>query len=775
MSPAGPRPPCWRASRAWCEAVTTRGAAAALDSLRLPVGGRRRLLTALVLLGCLAWAGFVGWLAHTPRLPLALAVSDQGTLVVAGGSALEGRVLHALGPEGGATLAVDAALLHRAPRWQLDDGVRVHQLQQQSMLAAALAQGTVVAVLDASGLREPLELAAMPRGLAGLGLLAWPLSLLALLLLLTGTVVALAAETRRPATRLLVLLVCLCQAGNLLLIATATLSGPGQPGWLVAHGWALHVLLDTASAAALLQLLAPRWRAGVFAGWLAASLVAGGVLGGALSPGWWWLQGLCLVLGVAAAASLGQRPGEPPDPRRSVRRRLAWAGVATFALATAAVAATAGRPALAHGVAAGASVAWYLFLASLLLLAPWLARSRRLLREFALLAGISTVATSLDLLFVAVFSFNAQASLAVAVFAALAVYAGLRQRILDQVLGARRLDPGRIFEALYRAARDVQARPAEHGERLARLLDELFEPLERRWADAAPARAEVRAGGAELVVPLAADEPGPERHAHTLAPANPGPRQAGSAPGGWVLRLAQRGQRLFEPDDARLADRVVDQLRRAVAYDRAVAQAEERGRHEERQRLAQDLHDDIGARLLTLMYRAPSPEIEDYLRHTLQDLKTLTRGLAASEHRLGDAAAEWKADLSQRLQAASAQLAWSMTADQDPVLTMVQWSALTRVLRELVTNALYHGRASRVAVTLSLEQGRLRLCVADDGEGRAPQGWSHGLGLGGVRKRVKQLGGQVAWRERAPRGIECELEVPGFCGAAPAPAPLTRP
>ena len=58
---------------------------------------------------------------------------------------------------------------------------------------------------------------------------------------------------------------------------------------------------------------------------------------------------------------------------------------------------------------------------------------------------------------------------------------------------------------------------------------------------------------------------------------------------------------------------------------------------------------------------------------------------------------------------------------------------------------------------------------------RAPQGWSHGLGLGGVRKRVKQLGGQVAWRERSPRGIECELEVPGFCGAAPAPAPLTRP
>ena len=50
--------------------------------------------------------------------------------------------------------------------------------------------------------------------------------------------------------------------------------------------------------------------------------------------------------------------------------------------------------------------------------------------------------------------------------------------------------------------------------------------------------------------------------------------------------------------------------------------------------------------------------------------------------------------------------------------------------------------------------------MADDGVGRNPQAWSHGLGLGGVRKRVKQLGGEVRWRENAPRGIACEIRVP---------------
>ena len=347
---------------------------------------------------------------------------------------------------------------------------------------------------------------------------------------------------------------------------------------------------------------------------------------------------------------------------------------------------------------------------------------------------------SVDLLFVAVFSFGPFTSLAAAVFAALAVYAGARQFILNHLLGRSLLTTERTFDHLYRAARDVQARPQRHPQVLAQLLRDLFEPLELTRVDRVPARSRVLGGGSALVVPLQA------------------PGEDAPMTGALQLRYAQRGQRLFTHDDARLADRVVEQLRRAMAYDQAV----ERGRHEERQRLAQDLHDDIGARLLTLMYQAPNPELEDYIRHTLQDLKTLTRGLAASEHRLSHAAAEWKADLSQRLSAAQAQLGWACSFDTDLLLSVVQWSALTRVLRELVSNSLYHGNATRIDVSLLFEGACLRLSVADDGKGCAPQAWAHGLGLGGVRKRVKLLGGQVAWRENEPRGILCEVRVDSF-------------
>ena len=183
----------------------------------------------------------------------------------------------------------------------------------------------------------------------------------------------------------------------------------------------------------------------------------------------------------------------------------------------------------------------------------------------------------------------------------------------------------------------------------------------------------------------------------------------------------------------------------------------EQGRSEERRRLAQDLHDDIGARLLTLMYKAQSPEMEDYARHTLQDLKTLTRGLAAANQPLAHALAEWKADISHRLSAAHVELKWTATQDTDVELSVVQWSTLTRVLRELVTNVIAHAQARTVEIDVKLVSDRLLVIVADDGTGHAPAQWAPSLGVGGVRKRVRQLGGEVSWQERSPHGISCRV------------------
>jgi len=727
------------------------------------IGWRRVVLVSVALTGCLLVFLLARHLAMAPTLPLDWRTGTKGELFV-GGSGAEaprapgpGRQLVAVSAPGMARAPVDSLLVQRSARWQVDDARRDRQLAQQAAFDERLATGSVTLhFLGGPGAEEPTQTVAVgPRGFAGLGLMFWPLAALALLLMLLGAVLPLARADRRNFG---FFVMCQAQAVNLAFVAAQTADGLGGAGlWPMAEA-PLRAAMDLLAAAAALHVLAPAGGAEAsgparrgwlwaLAGWAVALGFAPVFHFGERAELWWWAQGLVAALLALACWAAQHTYRALPDPYVLVVRRFVAAALVVWLLVTGTLAATADLAGTAAGTAAVASAMWTLFAGSLLLLSPFVSRSRRLLRELALLAGISTVATSLDLLFAALFALGPFASLTLAVFLALGVYAGVRQWLLNQMMASQVLTTERTFEQIYRLARDVQANPARYPARAAQLLRELFDPLEVMPLQRDIKEARVLGNGTALVVPIIGIEEGGD-----------------APPAAAVLRFARRGRRLFSHDDARLAERVIDQLKRAVAYDRAV----ERGRAEERQRIAQDLHDDIGARLLTLMYKAQSPEMEDYIRHTLKDLKTLSRGLAAGETRLTHAAAEWKADLAQRAAAARVELDWHFEADRDPRLGVVPWSALTRVLRELVSNALAHSGATRVEVRLRLASARLTLRVADNGRGRAPQQWAHGLGLGGVRKRVKQLGGTVAWRENGAAGIVCDVEVPGFAEGGPA-------
>ncbi len=685
-------------------------------------GWRLRALVALALAGCLTIFAFMRWLAEAPYLP------PPSPAV---------RALAQDGPP----LAINAPQLALSPRWQVDDAQRDAALAVHDLVERAARLGGLQLLLD-DGSRHTAALA--PRGFAGLGWAFWPLATLALAVLLVGSVIALA---RPHAANLLYLVITLCQFAGLLLLAASVAPGIGLPAPLPALDWPLRAGLDLIATAASAHALAlypqrpARDRRFVVVAWaLALGLVIALALG---RLPWAALHAGVLLLGALSWWIVRQAQQAGPQPVLKLIERCLAGGWLVASAATAVALSSAGNP----NLVLAAALLWSL-LPALLLLAPLVMRSRQALREFALLAGVSTVAAALDLLFITIFSLSAFASLTLVVFVALAVYAWARQWLFDRLLASHALTTERIFDQLYRAAREVQARPERHAAQLAALLRDLFEPLEVVRSQRQLQRSRVAGGGSSLLVPVLAlpdDGPGTAAPSSTL-----------------MLRFARRGRRIFTREDARLADRVVEQLRRAVAYDLAV----ERGRAEERTRIAQDLHDDIGARLLTLMYQAPNAEMEDYLRYTLKDLKTLTRGLAVGEHRWSYAVAEWKADLSQRLAAARIELDWQADHDEDLRLGVVQWSAVTRVLRELVSNTLHHAHPTRVTVRLVLRQRRLELSVADDGQGSNPQAWAQGLGLGGVKKRVKLLGGEVSWRVCDPQGIVCEVRIPELAAKA---------
>ena len=106
--------------------------------------------------------------------------------------------------------------------------------------------------------------------------------------------------------------------------------------------------------------------------------------------------------------------------------------------------------------------------------------------------------------------------------------------------------------------------------------------------------------------------------------------------------------------------------------------------------------------------------------------------------------------MTQRLAVTGCYLHWRFSADRDILLTVVQWSGLTRVLRELVNNIICHAQASQVEISVHFDRGLMLLSVSDDGCGRQPEAWSHRLGLGG----------QVLWPKLIEHGIRCEARMP---------------
>jgi signal transduction histidine kinase len=708
-----------------------------------------RILVVVALLGCGALFSALRWLATSPTLPgqwkpsaaaqLVLTASDNPTLQPLVGQALQG--IQGIGDKHSVAIAPTL----RSARWTPNDSARALATAQARALTAVLVQPRIELVFDTGAV---VQVAPQARGLFALPPVLWLLCGLALLLYLVAAVLVLAQPHQGNA---LYALMAGCQAIGLVFVGVASQPQLGLPNLWLALQAPLPMVLDLFTAAAMVHAscVHPKRLSGastVIAGtWLLVSALIALITWLPEHVATWWWVHLFLVL--AAIASLKVQRSSYRllrHPYTLVIQRFTSAGL--VGLVTLIGMATLGERVDTLQIKAipTAAAVWGVFFSCLLLVMPFVARSQHMLREFMLLAGVSSVATLLDLAFASLLSLSQFASLTLALFLSLTVYAAARQWLMDRVRGQRLHTTERMFEQLYRSARAIEAHPERSADMIVRLLRDLFNPLQISASDKALAAPRIVDGGSTLLLPIQSwSQPG--QHAPLTI----------------VLRCAQQGQRLFHSDDAVLAERIVDQLRRAVAFDRAV----EQGRSEERMRLAQDLHDDIGARLLTLMYQASTPEMEAYVRHTLQDLKTLTRGLAVANQRLSHAAAEWKADLTQRLQAADLELHWELNADEDVLLSVVQWSALTRVLRELVSNVMSHAKAQVVTIHIKLQNNRLHILVADDGTGANPQAWSHGLGLGGVRKRVKQLGGSVQWQAQDAGGICCEVLVENF-GAA---------
>jgi two-component system NarL family sensor kinase len=193
---------------------------------------------------------------------------------------------------------------------------------------------------------------------------------------------------------------------------------------------------------------------------------------------------------------------------------------------------------------------------------------------------------------------------------------------------------------------------------------------------------------------------------------------------------------------------------------------------EERQRIAQQLHDTTAQHLvaanlnlMTLRSKAGSEgeavklwdEVEASMAEALKELRTLSYlmhplgldadGLRSTIRHYIDGYAD-RSGLTVKLRS---------TPKVDKLPLRVQRS-LFRIIQEALTNVHRHASASHVSVELRWISGRVHVTITDNGRGGDRSPLRPGVGIYGMRARARQFGGDLKIRT-GPHGTKIHVVV----------------
>ncbi len=174
---------------------------------------------------------------------------------------------------------------------------------------------------------------------------------------------------------------------------------------------------------------------------------------------------------------------------------------------------------------------------------------------------------------------------------------------------------------------------------------------------------------------------------------------------------------------------------------------------EERNRLAREIHDGLGASLSSLIIqseylmqlakeeplRAEIGELKASAEESIEELRRSLR-MMREDFELDQGLEEYVKTFGERTQ-----LTTSFQRFGAPVrLAPDAQLALFRVLQECLSNCAKHAGATRVEVRLSYEPNRAMLSVKDDGKGFDPNFTPHGhYGLRNMHERAMKAGGEL--------------------------------
>jgi signal transduction histidine kinase len=203
---------------------------------------------------------------------------------------------------------------------------------------------------------------------------------------------------------------------------------------------------------------------------------------------------------------------------------------------------------------------------------------------------------------------------------------------------------------------------------------------------------------------------------------------------------------------------------------------------QERQRLAQEIHDTLAQGFTSIMMQLEAadlalPEEQNEVRKRLLQARETARLSLAEARRLvqalrpepleGASLAEAMARVADRWnQETGIGIGFSVTGDACILHPEVEVSLL-RALQEGLANVQKHAQAHQVTVTLSYMEDQVALDIHDDGVGFNPEILSlptdqslSGFGLQTMRDRISQIGGQMIVESNPGQGTTLAFQIP---------------
>ena len=216
--------------------------------------------------------------------------------------------------------------------------------------------------------------------------------------------------------------------------------------------------------------------------------------------------------------------------------------------------------------------------------------------------------------------------------------------------------------------------------------------------------------------------------------------QAGSL----VINNAGQGQRLFTKNDVKNAQTLLAMYQLMA---KALA-AKADGANSERDRIRQDIHDDLGAKLLSILHSTKEPRPAQLAKEALTDLRNLLQSIEIEPIDIEYALAHWQQEARERLPE-GIQFTWQEPSEKLLLeLPPEYFSHLTRAIRECLTNALRHAKPSQISVEI-LVTDKLTLVITNDGVALATvSAVKDSRGCKILQQRCESLGGHFQYQQQ---------------------------